>query len=449
MVARRAALPCYLGASFAIGTTIAASLGYSVGAQAQDLNLQTQLNIVSPSPLGATSPSNEATSPTSNAALGALSAKSMSLRRALETKTCTTGSDQKDKQLIELLQKFPEKMTVEEYQLRSPKYLRFLSFSRTRVTPFAIPPGNINFTCTTVQPTTIKVSFPLNPTYETDVLKTGNNSSPGESFGIGGNVLVTTGGLRPFDLVVLNAQEASARYTPFSSPNVDVINSFLAYQYFLGAVADENGRMVPIDEHNPPPANIANMITVDTLAFGVQNQTAFTPTFHQEKADFFTPQFTLSRQNTDLDDPNDRPCLNSSGKPAFCYYANLSLTVGESFSDVTTQQNANVAAAATLGWRPNGFDWNLSLQAMATAKDYEDVVGGRQDLLLQIGPVFTYAPKSTNLTNNDATAFTFSLPVTYYKNYSTVSAAAWSGLIIMPTLTVAFSHTVPAVMPTK
>jgi hypothetical protein len=317
--------------------------------------------------------------------------------------------------------------------------------------------------CTTGQPTKIKVSLPLNPTYETDVLKTGNNSSHGGSFGVGGNVLVTTAGLqgRPADLVVMYAAEASSRYTPstFSSQNVDSTNLYLAYQAFLHADGYyRDGTPVKDIDPSKPPAKVpdAGMTTVDTVAFAIQNQTAFVPTFHAEKADFLTPQVTLSSQNINLNGPNPKPCVNAIGsQQSFCNYANFSLTVGQSFSDVVTQQNVNAAASATIGWKPDKTDFNFYLQTTATGKHYENFVGGRDDLLLQAGVVLTYSPscppnldpKLCPVASDPTPSLTFSLPVTYNKNYSTVSAAAWSGWVIMPTLTIAFSHTAAAVMP--
>jgi hypothetical protein len=445
-----------LGIGLAIATGLAANLGSSLQVQAQDLNLQTQLNILSPPPLAETPPATDVATPPPNSPL----------KPAWLSGKCTTPvgtSLEQQKRLDKILSEEP-KITIREYQELRIQELRIqeiqnqeLQKPRFRI-KLAPPPPDL--TCGNGQPVKIKVSFPLNPTYETDVLKTGNNSSHGESFGIGSNVLVTGPGLngRPFDLVALSAAEASSRYAQFFSQNVDTINTYLAYQAFLHADGyyfdEKTNKKTFIDNIDQTTSKVpaGNMTTIDTLAFGIQNQTAYTPTFHQEKADFLTPQVTLSRLNIGLDDPNAKPCIAASTnppphppqppQPQFCYYANLSLTVGQSFSDVRTQQNTNAAVSATLGWRPDRAEWNLALQAMATAKDYEDFVGGRRDLLLQAGPVFTYAPATKfKITPAEYATVLFTLPVTYYKNYSTFSAAAWSGLIVMPTLTIAFNYT--------
>jgi hypothetical protein len=298
------------------------------------------------------------------------------------------------------------------------------------------------------QHTKVYVNIPLNPTYETDVLKTGSNSSPGASAGFGGNVMVTTGvgSDRPFDLIAFAAGSASARYPAYSSKNLDTATAEVAYQFFLDAYTyNPDGTLKYITKDNPD-ASPPKMITIDTLALAVLNQTAFMPTYRTEIANLLTPQIILSRQNIDLSN-NAPPCRATYQPPppapaneGFCYFANLSLTAGQTFSDVLSQQNANIAGSAALGWRVPNSDWTLSLQGIATARDYEDFVGGRSDLLVQAGPVLAYAPSSN---------VTFSMPISYFKNYSTVSAAVWSGFVVQPTLTIAFSEDLQGVMPHK
>jgi len=178
---------------------------------------------------------------------------------------------------------------------------------------------------------------------------------------------------------------------------------------------------------------------------GFINQTAYLPGYHIETADLFTPQFTLARQNVAL---SDNVCstltvagARSTPRWGTCYYFDLALTVGQTFSDVITQQNASVALSATPGWRIPDSDWKITLPTVATAKEYENVVGGRQDVLFQIGPTATYTLPAAK---QDDPSLMFSLAATYNRNYSTLSTAAWHGYIIQPTLTIAFQP-LPAV----
>jgi hypothetical protein len=311
--------------------------------------------------------------------------------------------------------------------------------------PFALPPAAINTNCRVKQPTNVIVSFPFNPTFESNVLRSNTNIHSDTSLGFGGTLQVTTAGIegRPFDIISFSASSASARYSAFPSRSLDTLSEQGAYQIFLDAFGYKNGARLDI---NPDTPNIpsTNLVTVDTLLLGYQNQTAFMPGFRAETADLFTPQVTLSRQNialfgSDLCDPtmpNLSYCSASSSKQfGFRYFADLSLTVGQTLSDVTTQQNTNVAVSVAPGWRINNSDWKLTFPAVATARNYTNVVGGREDLLLQVGPTLSYA-NSTPSRPGDPFVM-FSLAVTYNQNYSTVAANAWRGFIIQPTLTVA------------
>lgn len=327
----------------------------------------------------------------------------------------------------------------------------------TELAFFAVNP---NPTVVTRQPQKVQISFPFNPSYETNTLKSlGNNNSPGESAGFGGNVLITTGIKdRPWDFFILNAQEASARYTPIASPSTDGLSQQASYQLFLHAYGYNPDNKMFVDNLVPgSPVPPGGLMTFDTMTFGVLNQTGFAPTFKSEKSDFLTPQILLARQNIGLDDLSGKPCVTGAGDArTFCYYLNASLTAGQSFSDVIPLENVNFAASVTLGWNITS-EWSLTLPATATAKDYEHVVGGRRDLQLQVGPVLSYSslnkfplrcpikdpPSDTCSEHQENIAYTFKLPVSYYKNYSTLSTAAWSGWVIMPTLSISYNWLEP------
>jgi hypothetical protein len=303
--------------------------------------------------------------------------------------------------------------------------------------------------CKDQQPLTVKFSFPFNPTDESNVLKSNENIHADRSLGFGGTVQVISGASkdRPYDLIGFSVQSASARYQNFPSKSLDSLIMQGAYQFFLGAYGYryEDGQPSELppkpkrDFDMPPPG----LITVDTLTLAIQNQIAYTPPFRLETADLLTPQVTLSRQNWSLAG-GDRSNVCEGAIPdfkknGFCYYTNLSVTAGQTSSDQPTLENANLAVSAALGKRFNETDWKLELQTVVTGRDYENVPGGRHDLFLQIGPNLTYqhTEPETDKSLGQITT-TFSLPVTYYQNYSTISKDAWQGWIVMPTLTLAF-----------
>jgi hypothetical protein len=322
-------------------------------------------------------------------------------------------------------------------ELNRPEVEQFFRKNPDRRFRFTLAPVPITFKCGTKQPLAVKISFPFNPTYETNVLKSDANVHSDTSVGFGGSILVTGPGLegRLYDVIAFSATSASARYSDFFSKSFDSVTAQGLYQIYLDA-RHANG--TPID---PNREEVANLLTIDTLALGYVSQTAFMPGFHNETAELFTPQATLARQNIALG--NDlcktpvvgwmpTPDLKRSG---FCYYLDLALTVGQTFSDVTTQQNANFAGSATFGWRVPESNWKITLPVVATARDYENVLGGRRDVLFQIGPAATYVvPPSSS----GAPSFAFALAATYNRNYSTLATATWHGFVVQPSLTVAF-----------
>jgi len=462
MVAQRVVSPNYLGIGVAIVAGVAVLVGASSQAQAQvNPNIQTQLDIILPpilvQPLtGPVTPELDKIYIQAANKCVIFDERSKQFAARFLNFNLNLKRDFHDVTAENLKRDFHD-VTAEDVKNALEMYYGNASSrnsAKFRGFAAAVPPLT---DCKIRQPVTAKVSFPFNPTYETNILKSGNNSSPGESAGFGGSMQVTAGvgnGDRPWDLVTIGGGEASTRYTPKFSPSVDGLSSQVQYQMFLHAYGYNPDTKMPVKDIDPTSPYIppTGMITFDTLTFGYQNQTAFTPTFKAEKADLLTPQATLSRQNIGL---SDQVCgtVDNKGNDGrgYCYYANFSLTAGQTFSDVKTLQNVNFAASATLGWNIDPA-WSVTLPATATAKSFEDVIGGRRDLLLQLGPVLSYtgnkvpvicsarALKESPFCADESTKFTFSLPVTYYRNYSTLSTAAWSGWVIMPTLTIAFAY---------
>jgi hypothetical protein len=322
---------------------------------------------------------------------------------------------------------------------RTNKFTTFIGFPIS----FCIDP-----TATQTQSTT-KISLPITPTAESNVLKSNLNNSHGESFGFGGAVQIVTPMLKSFDLIAVTAASQSVRYDPFSSKSFDSLTAQAAYQFFLGASGyDSNGNLVGRITPKTDPSAIppVNMITVQSVALGFQNQTVFVPTFHSESVNLFTPQVSYNAQNIPFAGPGAcQAAIPDPRREGFCYAADFSLTVGQTFADVTTQQNANVAVALTPGVRIDHSDWKVTLPITATGRAYEDVPVRRDDVLLQVGPAFAYSPPSLYTTpGGDTIAAQFTFSATYNRNYSTLATAAWHGYVALANLTFAF---VPASPP--
>jgi hypothetical protein len=413
-------------AMFIIAT---AAFGSSTPARAQaDLNLQNRLQVFSPA-ITVLQPS---TAPAKN-------------EIQLKSGKCVSKNDPAVQRALTYHNKVHAPVSVEYYVDHPEKLMEDLTEQTAldrrsgKLQKFALPPSPINFACTIAQPTNLTISAPFNPTYESNVLKSNTNIQRDISQGFGGSMVLTAPGLkdRPFDLVAFSVASASARYSAFPSKSFDALSEQGLYQIFLGASRyDDKGKPVGVYPGAPDIPSSSNLITVDTLSLGYQNQTAFTPGYRIETADLFTPQATLGRQNISLlgSDVNNT-CSTTSGTLGFCNYVDLSLTAGHTFSDVITLQNTNVAASATLGWRIDKSDWKVTVPIVVTAKDFDNVVGGRRDALVQGGTVLSYVLP----TKPGEPSLMFSLAGTYYRNYSTVAAAAWHGFIVQPTLTIAFN----------
>jgi hypothetical protein len=123
------------------------------------------------------------------------------------------------------------------------------------------------------QPTSIKVSFISNPTYETNTLKTASNSGHDISSDLGGSVLLTTGlgETRPYDLNLLQRAIGVPALCDVHLQSLDTLNAQAAYQYLIDAYFyNERSQAVPLDPKHIPPINA---VTYDTASFGVLNRT--------------------------------------------------------------------------------------------------------------------------------------------------------------------------------
>jgi len=301
----------------------------------------------------------------------------------------------------------------------------------------------VNF-CDPKQKTVVKLSALSNPDYETNVLKSNTNVQHDTSYAYGGNLLVTTGGFRDFDIMGMSIGSASARYDKFPAKSSDVLNTQGIYQFFLRATANDGATIIDRNtRYDKIPA--AGLITVDTVALGFVNLSNYTPTFQTRTSNLFTPQATYTHQNTALfGNGDDNVCKGSQRQPdikktyGFCNYIDVSFTVGRTFADVETLENVNAALEVNVGHRLDGTDLKFAVKTTLTGKHFENVPGGREDRQLQVAPTLTYSPPPLKTAEGNF-APTFTVPVTYTVNNSTLAKAEWHGVVVMPTLTLAWT----------
>lgn len=270
-----------------------------------------------------------------------------------------------------------------------------------------------------VQPTTVKFIFPIGPQYESNATKSDALPHADTSIALGGGFQFTTQGFRNLDVIGVSAGTTSTRYSHLAASSLDILSATAQYQLFLGAY-DVTGTPLNLSHGSDLSTG---QVTFNTLTFGLQNSTAFAPTFKAETLNLLTPTVVYSWQNLPLG--SEKSCMTklhpTPDFAAFCYYSDVNLSVGHTSSDNRLQENTNFGVSTTLGDRIRDTDLTAALAASMSGKVYDNVPGGRRDLLLQIGPKLVFAPASTILT---------SLGVTYNKNYSSVAAAEWHGWVV-------------------
>ncbi|GKQ55721.1 hypothetical protein [Bradyrhizobium sp. Ce-3] len=277
------------------------------------------------------------------------------------------------------------------------------------------------------QPTTVKFIFPVGPTYESNATKSDLLAHADTSIALGGGFQLTTQGFRNLDVIGVSAGTTSTRYVNLTSKNLDILSSAVQYQLFLGAYHGD-GRPLDLTHGSNLPTG---QVSFNTLTFGLQNSTAFAPTFRAETLNLLTPTVVYAWQNLPVGGGLCTTKLNpKADAAAFCYYADVNVTLGHTSSDNSLQENTNFGVAATLGDRISGTDLVATLGTWASGKVYDNVPGGRRDLLLQIGPKLQFSP---------ANAVSTSIGVVYNRNYSNVAAAAWHGWIVQSAVTYAFA----------
>lgn len=274
------------------------------------------------------------------------------------------------------------------------------------------------------QPTAISFTFPGGPIYETNANRSNTRGRSDGSASFGGGFTVTTQGFRNLDVIGISAGTNSVRYARLTGNSFDTMTTSAQYQLFLGAY-DIASKPIDLTHGSLLPSG---QVTFNTLTFGVQNSTAFSPTFHAETTSLTTPTLVYSWQNIPFIQALCATKLHKETS-SFCYYADLSISVGHTFADVRTLENTNFAVSATLGDRIGGTDFVALWGTTISGKTYDNVVGGRNDLMVAFGPKLQYKPIDR---------VTTSIGITYNRNYSSLATAQWHGWIAQSALTLSF-----------
>ena len=221
------------------------------------------------------------------------------------------------------------------------------------------------------------------------------------------NILVLIPAGREEDTVSLLFGSTGTRYAGLNSSSFDALNGSVIYTRLLGRKQTMNG------------LNTSGTASTDILTIGLDDTAVYEPGFGAEQISIATPSIGWSRSNIGL---GSKLC-GGKGSESYCYYADVSVSLGESVADVQSQTNTWAEIDTTIGWRPPVK--NLSLWATGSIQGavYSDYPGGRQDLLLTSTGNFSWL-----WTNN----VTLSAGVRFTQQISSHSDLDWNGVNVIP-----------------
>jgi hypothetical protein len=129
-----------------------------------------------------------------------------------------------------------------------------------------------------------------------------------------------------------NARRATWRR---SSSSFDALNGSITYTRLLGRRQTAEG------------LSTGGTATTDLLSIGVDGTSVYEPGFGAEEISVVTPSIGWSRANIGL---GNEMC-GDKGSEAYCYYADVSVSLSESLADIKSQITTAAFVQTTIGWR--------------------------------------------------------------------------------------------------
>ena len=137
------------------------------------------------------------------------------------------------------------------------------------------------------------------------------------------NILVLIPACREEDTVSLLFGSTGTRYAGLNSSSFDALNGSVIYTRLLGRKQTMNG------------LNTSGTASTDILTIGLDGTAVYEPGFGAEQISIATPSIGWSRSNIGL---GSKLC-GGKGSESYCYYADVSVSLGESVADVQSQTN--------------------------------------------------------------------------------------------------------------
>ena len=109
-----------------------------------------------------------------------------------------------------------------------------------------------------------------------------------------------------------------------------------------------------------------------TCSLGLDGTSVYEAGFGAEQISIATPSIGWSRSNIGL----GNGLCGEKGAEAYCYYANISVSLRESLADVETQTSTQALIETTIGWRPPLKNFSVSATGSVQDVAFADYPGG-------------------------------------------------------------------------
>ena len=196
-----------------------------------------------------------------------------------------------------------------------------------------------------------------------------------------------------------------ARYDEETSKDQDILLGEIAYARELSAV-----------RLNPDSGTVQK----EAVGLKLVSRASYDPGYSGPGTRLYQPVLSWQLSNIPLGSD-----LCGKSKKVNCYTATLSAEVSRTwFGSLGAQKNWGFKAGGTFNWNVRAPDLTLAVFGSVTNTLYDDFPGGRDDVFFVAGSVLTWKP--------DGTKLALSAGANYYNNLSTVDAAEYSKYLLVP-----------------
>ena len=222
-----------------------------------------------------------------------------------------------------------------------------------------------------------------------------------------GNLLILMPAGREEDTVSFLLGPSAVRYATLDSSSFDALNGSITYTRLLGRRQTAEG------------LTTGGTATTDLLSIGVDGTSVYEPGFGAEEISVATPSIGWSRANIGL---GNRLC-GEKGSEAYCYYADVSVSLSESLADIKSQITTAAFVQTTIGWRPPVKNLSVTATGSVQGVYFSDYPGGRQDLVLGGSCSLNWTPNAK---------VSLGAGVRFTQQLSTQSDLDWNGFNVFP-----------------